>query len=84
MIVLDEIRIPLAGLAAEESVVALEALAERPRFAVAALGDILFGNVVILAQPEGAVATILEDLRDGGGLAAGCSCTSLENPASLP
>jgi poly(3-hydroxybutyrate) depolymerase len=40
-LVLEEIRIPLAGLAAEESIVALEALAERPRFAVAAPGDIL-------------------------------------------
>ena len=68
MVVLDEVRIPLVGLAADESVVALESLAERPRLAVAALGDILLRNVVVLAQPEGAVAVVLEDLRDGGGL----------------
>ena len=68
MVVLDEVGIPLVGLAADESVVALESLAERPRLAVAALGDILLRNVVVLAQPEGAVAVVLQDLRDGGGL----------------
>ena len=41
VVVLDEVRIPLVGLAADEPVVALEPLAERPRLAVAALGDIL-------------------------------------------
>jgi hypothetical protein len=52
VVVLDEVRIPLVGLAAQESVEALEPPPERPTLAVAALGDILLGNVEVLAQPE--------------------------------
>ncbi len=68
VIVLDEVRIPLIGLATEESVEALESLPERPGLAVAALGDIRLRNIVILAQPEGAEAAFLQDLCDGAGL----------------
>src|SRR5581483_1783422 len=68
VIVFDEVRVPLVGLAADEPVVALETLAERPCLAVATLGDILFRNVVVLAEPESAVTIVLEDLRNGGGL----------------
>ena len=84
VIVLDEVRVPLAGLAAEKPVEALEPLAERPGFAVAALGDIRLRDVVVLAEPEGAEATVLEDLGEGGGLWWDAARTSPENLASLP
>jgi hypothetical protein len=49
VVVLDEVGIPLVGLAAYKSIVTLEPLAERPTLAVAALGDIRLRNVVVLA-----------------------------------
>lgn len=49
VIVFNEVRIPLVGLATDESIVALEALTERSGLAVTALGDILLRYVVILA-----------------------------------
>jgi hypothetical protein len=68
LVVVDEIRIPLIGLAAEEAVEAIEALLQRPLRARCARGDILLGHVVILAEPEGAPAVVLEDLRHRGTL----------------
>ena len=44
----------------------VEALGQRPLRAAAASGDVLLGNVVVLADPEGAVAVVLQDLADGG------------------
>ena len=71
-VVFDQIRIPLVGLAAEEAVEAIEALLQRPLLAARARGDVLLGNVVVLAQPERAPAVVLEDLPDRGALGREC------------
>ena len=63
LVVVDEVRIPLVGLAAEEAVEAIEALLQRPLLARCARGDVLLRHVVILAEPERAPAVVLEDLR---------------------
>ena len=65
LVVVDEVGIPLVGLAAEEAVEAIEALLQRPLLAGGARGDVLLGNVVVLAQPERAPAGVLEQLRRG-------------------
>ena len=67
-VVLGQVRVPVVGLPAEEPVEPIEALLQRPRRLVAAAGDVLFGNVVVLADPEGAVAVVLQHLTDGGAL----------------
>ena len=67
-VVFDEVGIPLVGLAAEEAVEAVEALLERPLLAARARGAVRLGDVVVLAQPEGAPAAVLEDLPDRGAL----------------
>src|SRR4029079_9205450 len=74
-IVLYEIRMPVVLLSAEKSVEAIESFLQRP-FALAAAGAGVFrGNVVILAQPERAVAVILQYLSErrtlGGETARG-------------
>ena len=63
LVVVDQVRIPLVGLAAEEAVEAIEALLQRPLLARRARGDVLLRHVVILAEPERAPAVVLEDLR---------------------
>ena len=68
MVVFHQVGIPLVGLAAEEAVEAVEALLQRPLLAAGARGDIRLGDVVVLAQPEGAPAAVLQDLPDGGAL----------------
>ena len=63
LVVVDQVRIPLVGLAAEEAVEAIEALLQRPLLARRAGRDVLLRDVVILAEPERAPAVVLEDLR---------------------
>ena len=63
-VVLDEVRIPVVGLAAEESVEAVEALLEGPLRSAAAARDVLRRHVVILAEPVGAVPVVLQHLPD--------------------
>lgn len=68
VIVLDQVGIPVVGLATEEAIEAVEALLGGPHLAAAAGRDVLLGDVVILAEPEGAVAVVLQDFTDGGDL----------------
>ena len=79
-VVFDEVGIPLVGLAAQEAVEAVEAHLERPLLAARARGDVLLGDVVVLAQPEGAPAVVLEDLPDAWRTAAGCGHAAPGNP----
>ena len=67
-VVLDQIGEPLIGLPAQEPVEPVEAHLQRPLRFAAAAGDILLGNVVILADPESAVAVVLEHSRNRGAL----------------
>src|SRR5262245_7304868 len=60
LVVLDEVRVPLIGLAAEKAVIAVETLLQRPFAAACAGGDVLLRNIVVLAEPERAPAGILQ------------------------
>ena len=63
-VVLDQIGIPLIGLAAEEAVEPVKTLLQRPLRLTAAAGDVLLRHVVVLADPERAVAVVLQHLPD--------------------
>jgi len=69
VVVLDQRRIPLVGLAAEEPVEAVKALRERPVGLRSAGVALLGGDVVVLADPVGVVAVAAQDLGDRRGLA---------------
>ena len=73
VVVLDEVRIPLVGFAADEAVEAVEALVERPVLLARARADVLLGDVVVLAEPERAPAAVLQDLADRGTLLRKCA-----------
>src|SRR5262249_23891316 len=68
MIVIDEVWIPLVGLATEESVESLEATPERP--VALACRQVLFleRRHVPLAESEGLPTTLDQDLRNQGRL----------------
>jgi hypothetical protein len=68
VVVLDEVGIPLVGLAAEESVEPVEALGQRPFRSAAGRGEILHRHIVVLAQPHRGVPVVLEHLADGRAL----------------
>src|SRR5262249_32048320 len=82
-VVLGQVREPLVGFAAEEAVEAVEALRERPLTAVGTRRNVLLGNVVVLAEPEGAEAVVLEDLSDGGALGGNAAAPAGESLGSL-
>ena len=75
--------IPLVGLAAEEAVEAIEPLLQRPLLARRAGGDVLLRHVVVLAQPEGAPAVILEELRHRRALERDASVRTRKSVARL-
>ena len=64
VVVVDELGIPAAALAAEPAVEALEAASERPAVEGPGRRAVLGGRDVPLAADEGVVALGLEDLRD--------------------
>src|ERR1700754_4268694 len=64
MVVLDQRRIPLVGLAADEAVKAVIAEAQRPVLAVGADVERIDGHVVVLAHPERAPTGVTEHRRD--------------------
>ncbi len=74
VVVLDQVGIPLVGLAAQEAVEPVEALGQRPLRAAAGRGEVLDRDVVVLTQPHGRVAVVLQHLPDRralGGQPAG-------------
>ena len=73
MIVDSEVGKPLAGFAADESVEPVETFGQRPLFFGGAGGDVRFRDIVVFANPEGTVATILKDLGDRSALVRGAS-----------
>ena len=66
--VAEQVRLPLAGVAADEAVEILEAHADRPLVERPGLGRLVEGRVVVLAEPRGRVAVLLEDLADRAAL----------------
>ena len=68
VVVLDQRRIPLVGLAADEAVEAIEALLQRPVELGTARVGLLLGHAVVLADPVGVPAVVAQDARDGPAL----------------
>ena len=64
--VAEEVRLPLVGVAADEAVEILEAHAGRPLVERPDLAGREGRRVVVLAEPGGGVAVVLEDAADGG------------------
>ena len=63
--VAEQVRLPLAGVAADEAVEVFEAHAGRPLVERAGLAGLEGRRVVVLAEPRGAVAVLLQDRADG-------------------
>ncbi len=63
-----QVRLPLAGVAADEAIEVLEAHAVRPLVEGSGLGRLIEGRVVILAEPRGRVPVVLQDGADGAVL----------------
>ena len=61
---------PLAGLGPDEPVELFEAQAGRPEIERSGLAVLPVGHVVVLAEPGGVPALLLEDFGDGGGVLA--------------
>ena len=64
----EQVRLPLAGVAADEAIEVLEAHAVRPLVEGPGLGRLIEGRVVILAEPRGRVAVVPQDGADGAVL----------------
>ena len=61
----EEVRLPLAGVAADEAVEILEAHADRPLVEGPVLARLKCRRVVVLAEPGRAITVVLEDPTDG-------------------
>ena len=61
----EQVRLPLAGVAADEAVEILEAHANRPLVERPGLGRLIGGRVVVLAEPRGRVAVLLQNGANG-------------------
>ena len=68
VVVLDERRVPVVGLAADEAVEAVEAARQRPVALRRAHRPLVERHVVVLADPEGVVAVLAQHLADRGVL----------------
>ena len=62
--VAEQVRLPLAGVAADEAVEIIEAHADRPLVERPGLARLVKGRVVVLAEPRGRVAVLLQDRAD--------------------
>lgn len=65
-----QVGLPLAGVAADETVEVIEAQAVRPLVEGAGLSRLVEGRVVVLAEPGGGVAVVLQDRPEGAGFLA--------------
>ena len=61
----EQVRLPLAGVAADEPVEILEAHAHRPLVERPGRGRLIGGRVVFLAEPRGRVTVLLQDGANG-------------------
>ena len=60
----EQVRLPLAGVAADKPVEIIEAHPDRPLIERPGLARLIKGRVVVLAEPRGRVAVLLENLAD--------------------
>ena len=65
LVVLEQIRRPLVGLAAHEAVEVVEAHSRRPLVERARDGVLVGRRVVVLAEPRRGIAVVFEDPADG-------------------
>ena len=63
--VAEQVRLPLAGVAADEAVKIFEAHSIRPLLERAGLARLVRGRVVVLAEPRGCVPIRFQDCADG-------------------
>ena len=61
----EQVRLPLAGVAADKAIEVLEAHAVRPLVERPGLARLVEGRVVVLAEPRGCVPVRLQDGTDG-------------------
>ena len=73
VVVLDQVGIPLVGLAADEAVEAVEAARERPVALRGAHRPLVDRDVVVLADPERVPAVLAQDLGHGTRSPSGCA-----------
>src|SRR5208283_5154839 len=66
--VAKQVRLPLARVAADEAVEIFETHPNGPLIEWPGLARLVKGRVVILAEPRGRVAVLLEDLADSAGI----------------
>ena len=66
--VAEQVRLPLAGVAADEAVEIIEAHPDGPLIEWPGLARLVKGRVVVLAEPRGRVPVLLEDLADRAGI----------------
>ena len=64
--VAEQVGLPLVGVAADEAIEIFEAHADGPQVEGAGLAGLEGRHVVILAEPRGGVAIVLQDSADGG------------------
>ena len=69
--VAEQVRLPLAGVAADEPVEILEAHADRPLVERPGLARLVERRVVVLAEPRGRVPVLLEDRPDRAAISLG-------------
>src|SRR5271166_2722836 len=85
--VAEQVRLPLAGVAADEAVEVLEAHSSRPLVEGAGLARNPVRRVVVLAEPQGTVPIVQQDPSNGGAILAndavvtGEACRLLSNHA---
>ena len=83
VVILIKPRLPLRGLAGEETVEVIEAVTVRPAILGADVRGFRGGRVVPLAEGGGGVAVVLEHLGDGGGLLRHDSGEAVEGDRAL-
>ena len=66
--VAEQVRLPLAGVAADEAVKIIEAHSVRPLIERPGLARLIRGRVVVLAEPRGGVPVFLQDRANGAFL----------------
>ena len=66
--VAEQVRLPLAGVAADEAVEIIEAHPDGPLIERPGLARLVKGRVVVLAEPRGRVPVLLQDGADRAGI----------------
>ena len=82
--VAEQVRLPLAGVAADEAEEIVEAHAGRPLIEGAGLARLIEGRVVVLAEPRRRVAVLPQHRGDGAGVLPDHRVVSWESRRRFP